>query len=494
MNNDELQAKINKVLSKKWKYSSLKKKQEEVVVNFINKKDIIAILPTGYGKSLCYLLPPLVKKKVIFIVSPLISLMEDQKEKLVELDIPVSCLHSNNPNLHQELDDIRNNKIKIVYMSPEYLVNGKGIELATYLNNNKKLKFLAIDESHCISGWGHDFRDSYLHLYKFRELFPKIPILAVTATATTRVIDDISRELKLRDPIIIREKLDRPNIYIKCIDAKKKDKKTKAIDYIRNLINPWIDKYKNDKIIIYMNSRKECDNLSDNLNDKKYNTVAYHAGMDKSKRENIQTNFNKGKINVIISTVAFGMGIDQIVRCVLIIGAPKSIEDYYQQIGRAGRDGEKAEAILFFQSQKIMMAKKMNEEDTHLSKQSSLLQHKKNCLDNVSKYFYSTTCRRRYILNHFDEIPKFFCCNNCDNCCEYKLKDYTRKIYNCLFSNTTVSKMFTPKEINMLMINNVIDYYDNFTSELIDWKTLVEVNKKTLENLPNKYRIKIKNI
>lgn len=211
---------LNKYLSKYWKIDNLKDKQLEIIEAIINKQDVVGLLPTGYGKSLTYLLPPLITKKTIFIISPLISLMEDQKEKLENMNIPVSTLHSNNPNKTTEIHDILDGNIKIVYMSPEYLINNDGLALAETLVDEKMLGFLAIDEAHCISKWGHDFRHIYQLIYKFRNKFPKIPILAVTATATHNVVNEIIDILKLNEPLIVKANFDRPNLYIKCVDVK----------------------------------------------------------------------------------------------------------------------------------------------------------------------------------------------------------------------------------------------------------------------------------
>jgi len=210
---------ISKRLKKYWGFDCLKDKQIEIIEALMDKKDVIGLLPTGYGKSMTYLIPPLIKKKAMFIISPLISLMEDQKEKLNNLNIPVATLHSNNKYKQQDISDIIDGKIRIIYMSPEYLISGEGLNIAKVLVDEKKMGFLAIDEGHCISQWGHDFRPQYHQLFKFREKFPKIPILAVTATATETVVNDIIHVLKLKKPLVISASFDRPNLYIKCIDV-----------------------------------------------------------------------------------------------------------------------------------------------------------------------------------------------------------------------------------------------------------------------------------
>ena len=491
--------KVNKKLKKYWGFDSLKEKQIEVINSFLNKNDVIGLLPTGYGKSLCYLLPPLVKKKVIFIVSPLISLMEDQKEKLQELNLPVACLHGNNMRKDKEIFDIIDGNIKIVYMSPEYLVNGEGFELAKTLFENKMLGFLAVDESHCISVWGHDFRNSYLKLKIFREKFPKIPILALTATATRQVVEEISNLLNLKEPKLIKARFDRPNLYLKCVKVDKLYEKIDGEevicrDIVNNNLKPYLNKYNDgSKIIIYMNSRKNCQDMTEVIKSMGFQADCYHAGLSKGLRNKIQTQFSSGNINIIISTVAFGMGIDQIVRCVLIFGAPSSIEDYYQQIGRAGRDSKPAETILFFQYKNIAISKHLNKK---ANMDFNIIKHKSRCLDTMARYFYTNTCRRRFILEYFGEIPKFFCCSNCDNCCENDMKDYTVKIHDCLFNKKHVNKVFNSKDVNILLKNNIIDIRDRFCQSIHNWKKIIELNhlnkpNKNINNLPNKYRIKL---
>ena len=545
---------LSKYLKKYWGFDKLKDKQYDIISNILEKKDVVGLLPTGYGKSLTYLLPPLLKKKAIFIISPLISLMEDQKEKLVEMDIPVATLHSNNSNKDRDIFDIIDGKIKIVYMSPEYLISGEGMDLAENLMESKKLGFFAVDESHCISQWGHDFRPQYTRLSDFREKFPKIPILAVTATATENVVNEIINFLKLKKPQVVTANFDRPNLYIKCVDVKyanlyyyaqnfcldgkmhkigldkkcirchkkptkekfsneqldtlnsnlsayqkKKIGKVTEVDYLL----PYIKKYENERVIIYTNSRKETSKISDMINDswnKKYNSDgkykviagAYHAGLSKKLRERIQEEFSNQTINVIVTTIAFGMGIDQTVRCVLIVGSPSSIEAYYQQIGRAGRDGKPSEVVLFFQLQKLVLQSNMINKK-HRNKYSQISMNKRKILWIMKDYFMTKECRRRFILKYFGQNPKMFWCNNCDNCCERKLIDMTDKIYNHLVSELNYDLVFTDEDKQILLDNKIYEYkFKKFlpSKDLLFWKKILKVNKIELEKIPNKLRLK----
>jgi ATP-dependent DNA helicase RecQ len=491
----------NDIVKKYWGYSEIKDKQYEVIDTVIKGNDVIGLLPTGYGKSMCYLIPPLFTSKVMFVISPLISLMEDQKEKLLDLNISVSTLHGNNMNRAKDIIDIIDGKIKIVYMSPEYLVNGDGLDLAKSLNEMGQLGYLAIDESHCISMWGHDFRSSYMKINKFRKLFPLIPIMAVTATATQQVVEDIIKNLSLTSPLIVKANFDRPNLYLKCESVNK---------ISLELLEPYIKKYKDDKMIIYTNSRKDTTELAQSIMkeySKKYsiNCMAYHAGISKGCRNKIQTQFSNGDINIIVGTVAFGMGIDQIVRCVVIFGAPNSIEDYYQMIGRAGRDNYMAETVLFFQYKNIIVGKHMNlknktvscNSDDESEESSQLLENKQKNLNTMAKFFFTNICRRRFILEYFGQISKFFCCNNCDNCKERELFDYTDRIKQVLFDmkgniNDNILSLFTKNEIDIMAGSNFIkiNKFNTITTTLCleNWKQLIIINKK-INNIPNKYRL-----
>ena len=485
---------INTILKKYWKIDNLKDKQKELIFEYLKGNDVVGLLPTGYGKSLCYLLPPLITDKIIFIISPLISLMEDQKEKLISMDIPVAALHGNNINKDREIFSIIDGTIKIVYMSPEYLIKGDGLELATSLFEENKLGFLAIDESHCVSVWGHDFRDDYLKIRRFRKNFPNIPIMAVTATATNQVVEDIVKNLTMNNPKIVIANFDRPNIYLKCIGVK-----NISLDDITS----YIEKYEGQKIIIYTNSREQTNELSKEIN-KKYGNISsyYHAGMSKGFRHKIQTKFSgdnsnssNENINIIVATVAFGMGIDQTVRCVIIFGSPNSIEEYYQMIGRAGRDNNAAESILLFQYKNVAIGTSMIKKGGF---DKELESSKLRSLNKMANYFYNPGCRRRFILEYFGQIPKFFWCNYCDNCCEDKMVDMTKKFIEVIFNKGKYHEVFKPKELELLSKHNLIietnaPYYESLIT-IKNWKKIIEANKYLTKGIPDKYLIKIKKL
>lgn len=495
--------KAQKYLDKYWKITELKDKQIEVINELLLGNDVIGLLPTGYGKSMCYLIPPLVTRKVIFIISPLISLMDDQKDKLVKMNIPCGALHGNNKNKENEVFDIIDGKIKIVYMSPEYLIKSDGLELAEQLIMENKLGFLAIDESHCISVWGQDFRPEYTKIKLFREMFPQIPILAVTATATENVCGDICKNLCLKNPTLVRASFDRPNLYLKICEVPhehyvdKNKIKSRSIPK-EQLVWSYIKKYPKEKIIIYTNSRKDAEDLSEQLNKTKKNiSQAYHAGLSKGIREQIQSNFTDGIVNIIVSTIAFGMGIDQIVKCVIIFGCPSSIEEYYQQIGRGGRDGEPCETVLYFDYSNLIIAKHMLRD---LQKRYPILyKSKMDNLNKVSNLVYLQTCRRKFILEYFNESCDFFACGNCDNCCEDELVDMTDKFWSIIM-RPNANLLGSVNEIRNKYLSQVIIKDKKGDDKIIDldllgpiwkWKTYILENKIKRDELPDKLRLRI---
>lgn len=496
--------KAKKYLKKYWKIKELKDKQIEVINDLLLGNDVIGLLPTGYGKSMCYLIPPLVTKKIIFIISPLISLMDDQKDKLNKMEIPCAALHGNNKNKDQEIFRIMDGEIKIVYMSPEYLIKSDGLELARTLIEDNKLGFLAVDESHCISAWGQDFRPEYTKIKVFREMFPDIPILAVTATATETVCQDITKILQLNNPVLVRASFDRPNLYLKIkeiptVTYNEKPKRGTKMKIIQkqmpkeDLAIEWIKKYPNEKIIIYANSRKDTEEISTELNKMIKNcSDAYHAGLSKSLRETIQSKFMDGEVNVIVSTIAFGMGIDQKVKVVIIFGCPSSIEEYYQQIGRGGRDGTQCDTILYFDYGNLMIAKYMLKDIK--MKWPMLHKCKLNNLNKIGSFVYLNTCRRKFILEYFNESCDFFTCENCDNCCENELIDMTDNFWPIIMKPGS-HLLGVVNEIRNKYLTNINHKDKVIELDLFDplwkWKIYILENKISKDNIPSKLRIKI---
>ena len=489
-----------KKLKKYWGYDHFKSKQITIIDKLIGGEDVLGLLPTGYGKSLCYLIPPLISKKCMIIISPLISLMEDQKLKLEEMNIPVSALHSNNTNKSKEIFEIIDGKINIVYCSPEYLINGNGLELIDMLVADDRLGFVAIDESHCVSVWGHDFRPAYLKIGLIRDKHPEIPILAVTATATKTVAVEIIKYLKMDDATIVTCNFDRPNLFLECTSCKS----IKRFDI--DTIMPKIKKFKDDRIIIYVNKRSDAVEICDLVqNASKRQTCYYHAGLSKKRRSSIQKDFIDGTSKIIVTTVAFGMGIDQAVKCVIIIGAPHSVEDYYQQIGRAGRDGKPADTLLVFIGKQIQVAKSFLKKSNESNPDIKIAKGKK--LLKIQSFFYNTGCRRKYILEYFGQIPKFFNCNNCDNCMKKKKKDltkeifeYCKKYYPRAVMQKEFLKFFKTKHKMTMSITDLKDSNLVFSTKwekviflpgLTNWWKTVQRYKWDIESIPNNMKVKI---
>jgi RecQ family ATP-dependent DNA helicase len=475
--------KAKKYLLKYWNIENLKDKQIEVIDELLSGNDVIGLLPTGYGKSMCYILPPLLTRKVMIIISPLISLMDDQKTSLQNKGIKCSALHCNNKNKDEETYAIIDGVIKIVYMSPEYLVKGNGKELVSILNDNNKLGFIAIDEAHCISSWGHDFRPEYKEIKMIRDEYPNIPMIAVTATATANVCKDIKDNLKLDNPKIIKASFDRPNLYLKVCSMpteqviSKKKVVEKQIDP-SIVVQPYLEKYKNQKIIIYVNSRINTSELSIDINKNNPNlSEAYHAGLSAKIRDKIHNNFANGTTNIIVSTIAFGMGIDQIVKCVIIFGCTSSIEEYTQMIGRAGRDVKPAETIFFFDKKQFMIKKQMTSKT--FSKYQSLCKIKLDNLSKVWSYVYTNTCKRKYMLDYFNEPTNYITCDNCTSC-EQKLVDVTDIFSEIIF------KEDLSNAIDIIKAKYIKNDIDNLYTILWRWKNFIIKNKLNIKELePN---------
>ncbi len=409
----------NRILKESFGYNKLKDKQADIIYNVIEKKkDVCGILTTGFGKSICYQLPLLITNKSVLVVSPLIALMEDQKISLEEKEIPVCCFNGNNWNKDKDKREILSGKHKIIYTTPEYLVTDSAQSFLEKLVEKDGLALFAIDESHCISTWGHNFREEYLELSVIRKKYPQIPMVALTATATPNVESDISHYLEMENPLIIKSSFDRPNLYISL--------KPKSKSIIADL-KPFIEKYEDDFIIIYCKKREDTEKIRDLLREEMGVRVkAYHAGLPADRRTKIQNMFIKGRYKIIVSTIAFGMGIDQTIRCVIHYGVSKSIESYYQEIGRAGRDGLDSDCHLFYSYQDFIIYK-------HFLKDIDdpiLRKRRENQIKQVEKYIYLRTCRRKYILEYFGEFSDKINCGNCDNCLrDIPKDDFTFQAY-----------------------------------------------------------------
>ena len=394
--------KIKALLKSVYGYDSFRSKQYEIINRIICGEDVCAILATGIGKSLTFQIPALYIDRPAVIISPLISLMADQRMILEELGISSCCYNSEAEDKSRMRKDILKGKYKFIYITPESVVHMK--DFLINLEDIQGISLIAIDEAHCISSYGFDFRKAYRELTFFKEALPNIPILALTATATNLVGKDICKVLGLKTSRPLKSSFDRPNLYIEV------RRKSKKIDMD---IVPIIKKYNDKSIIIYCLTKKETASVAEILKMHKINCGIYHAGLDSDEKADAHKNFIKGKVKVIAATIAFGMGINKSdVRVVIHYGAPKNIEGYYQEIGRAGRDGKKAYCFAFYNARDF----KIQESFISNIKDQTYQKVQLGMLEKMKNYMSTNLCRRQMILEYFgDEADDK--CDFCDNCC-----------------------------------------------------------------------------
>jgi len=378
--------------------------QEQVIESILSGVDTIAIMPTGGGKSVCYQIPALYMNGLTVVVSPLISLMQDQVLNLTQNGIKGSFLNSSQSYEEKEKvkRDIISGNSRILYISPEGLLAG-ALEA---FRGQVEISLFAIDEAHCVSQWGHEFRSDYMQLGILKDKYPEVPILALTATADEKTRSDIALQLKMKNPKIFVSSFDRPNINYKITDR---------IDEVKQLIDFIKKNHPDDTGIVYCLSRKKVEKIADELKKAGFNAYPYHAGMDSERRAKIQTKFNREENIIIVATIAFGMGIDKPnVRYVAHLDLPKSIEGYYQETGRAGRDGEESSAWMIYGLQDVMKLSQMLENSDAIESYKKVARAK---LDSMLSLCESINCRRQFLLSYFGEKLNEPC-GNCDACLE----------------------------------------------------------------------------
>ena len=394
--------KAREILKHRFGYDSFRMNQEPAIEAVLRKRDCVVLMPTGGGKSLCYQIPALMLDGLTVVISPLIALMKDQVDALKSNGIAAAYLNSTQTTVEQVdvFRDVRSGRLKLLYVAPERLLQSgdrfldflKGIDVSLF----------AIDEAHCISSWGHDFRPEYLRLSTLKTVFPKIPLIALTATADKLVRKDIIDKLNISKAELFISSFNRPNIHY-------------AVEPKRNSYGQlldFLDKRKDDSGIIYCLSRNSVDSLAADLRDEGFSALPYHAGMDKKTRERHQELFLKDEAKIIVATIAFGMRIDKSnVRFVVHMDLPKNIESYYQQTGRAGRDGLQSDALLFFSWGDVTKLKGFAEVDGNVEQSRIMLKK----LDLMGDFGDLKTCRRKFLLNYFSEETATNC-GNCDNC------------------------------------------------------------------------------
>lgn len=405
-------------------YDTFRPRQRQIVEQALENQDLLVIMPTGGGKSLCFQLPALLKSGLSVVVSPLISLMQDQVDALKDNGIGATFLNSSlsREEMQMRERDILQGKIKLLYVAPERLLSKKFTPFLNIIVEKVGVSAFAIDEAHCVSEWGHDFRPEYRQLRQLRRRYPQIPMLALTATATKRVQKDIIEQLGLHKPGIHIASFNRPNLYYE-IKAKDRRSYNQLIKYIRT---------QKGSGIVYCHSRRSVDEIAFRLQKDGIQALPYHAGLSDEVRSFNQTAFSRDDVQVIVATVAFGMGINKPdVRFVIHYDLPRNLEGYYQESGRAGRDGEAAHCTLFYSGADLKKIEYLLEQKTNLTEQRIAYQQLRQVVD----YAEGTECRRTIILRYFGE--RFAGnCQNCDNCRHPKpIEDWTieaQKFLSCV--------------------------------------------------------------
>ena len=392
---------MENLLKQYFGYEKFRPMQSDIIKNTLEKRDSLVIMPTGGGKSICYQIPTLKFDGITLVISPLISLMKDQVDGLKANGINAEFINSSlrKEEIYDIEKKIRKKEVKFIYVAPERLA----LEDFIVFLCNLDISLIAIDEAHCISEWGHEFRPDYRNLKSLRAIFPNTPIIALTATATKKVREDIVKQLSLINPKIFIASFNRENLNLNVL------KKENTIEKILNLLKDYL----NESVIIYCFSRKDCEDIAGILQKNGFNALPYHAGLDNETKKNNQEMFIKDKVNIIVATIAFGMGINKSnVRLIIHHTFPKTLEGYYQEIGRAGRDGIESDCVLFYsRGDKRKHQFFIDKLENASNKENAISK-----LNRVMEFCENNFCRRKQILRYFEENYLKDNCNACDIC------------------------------------------------------------------------------
>lgn len=440
---DVLPPTLDDVLARYWGYTQFRPHQREVMEAILSGRDSLLVMPTGGGKSLCFQAPALLRSGLAVVISPLISLMKDQVDGLTANGVPAACYNStlDEDQKRDVVRGVREGRTRLLYVAPERLVGEGGDRFVRWLAQTG-VSFIAVDEAHCISQWGHDFRPEYRKLGQIRALLPQASIHAFTATATARVRQDIVTQLGLRDALEEVGSFDRPNLVYRVL----------LRDQLKKQLLDVLGRHRGEAGIVYCSSRKEVDALAAWLSEEGWGAVPYHAGLTSEERAANQEAFLTERADIVVATVAFGMGIHRSnVRFVVHTGAPQSLEHYQQESGRAGRDGLEAECVLITSGADFLKWRMM------LEKNGELTESAQGLLRDIERYTASTRCRHRHLVQYFGETYDRDDCGACDVCLgELELVDdavtVARKVLSCV---ARVEQRFGAGHVTTVLIGKV---------------------------------------
>lgn len=448
---------LRSTLKEVFGYNQFRGNQERIIQNILTGQNTFVIMPTGAGKSLCYQLPAITQVGVSIVISPLIALMKNQVDQMNAVGIDARFLNStlSKSESTRVKRETLSGKVKLLYVAPESLTKEENIEFL----KEAKISFVAIDEAHCISEWGHDFRPEYRRIKAIVAELGEIPLIALTATATPKVQIDIQKNLNMEDATVYKSSFNRTNLYYEV--RPKKEAKKQLIKYIKE--------HKGKSGIIYCLSRKKVEEIADFLKVNDIKAAPYHAGMDSSQRMANQDAFLSEDVDVIVATIAFGMGIDKPdVRFVIHYDAPKSIEGYYQETGRAGRDGLEGKCLMFYSYNDIIKLEKFNKDKSVTERENA-----KFLLEEMAAYAESSVCRRRQLLHYFGEEYEHDTCNMCDNCVHPKEQfDGTKHLQKIVDVVRQTGERFDINHVVNVIIGKESQHvksYDHNKLELFGW-------------------------